>query len=62
MLFIGGGYSVVSGTSFAAPMAAGAAALIWSRFPMLSNTDISRSLITSCQRSRELTGNNNSYV
>lgn len=52
----GGGYASVSGTSFAAPMGAGAAALIWSRFPSLGYLEVIDALTKSCRESTELTG------
>ncbi len=44
---IGGGYSVVSGTSFAAPMISGAAALLIERFPALTPTQVVDILLVS---------------
>eukprot|EP00921_Rhytidocystis_pertsovi_P009942 GHVQ01015912.1.p1 GENE.GHVQ01015912.1~~GHVQ01015912.1.p1 ORF type:complete len:562 (+),score=53.64 GHVQ01015912.1:424-2109(+) len=41
-------YAFVSGTSFAAPSAAGAAALIWSAFPGLSYIQVRQALMDSC--------------
>eukprot|EP01069_Polyplicarium_translucidae_P002228 Polyplicarium_translucidae@DN1960_c0_g1_i1.p1 len=51
----GAGYKTVSGTSFAAPMGAGAAALIWSRYPMLSHQEVKASLVRNCKKSLHLT-------
>lgn len=45
---LGGGYSIVYGTSFAAPMGAGAAALIWSQYPELSHTEVIDVLTNTC--------------
>eukprot|EP00922_Rhytidocystis_sp_ex-Travisia-forbesii_P069130 GHVS01103145.1.p1 GENE.GHVS01103145.1~~GHVS01103145.1.p1 ORF type:complete len:642 (-),score=66.58 GHVS01103145.1:440-2365(-) len=44
----GGTYAAVSGTSFAAPAAAGVAALVWSAFPSLSFIQVKQSLVDSC--------------
>ena len=44
---IGGGYTVVSGTSFSAPLIAGAAALLKERFPALTPTQIVDILLVS---------------
>jgi subtilisin family serine protease len=41
-------YATVDGTSFASPLAAGAAALLWSANPSASNTAISSLLRSSC--------------
>lgn len=46
----------MSGTSFAAPMGVGAAALVWSKFPLLSNTEIIKALTESCRKTREFNG------
>ncbi|RNC63068.1 MAG: Subtilisin DY [Candidatus Dichloromethanomonas elyunquensis] len=43
----GSEYISKSGTSFAAPMVAGAAALLWSNFPQLSASDIRQALVES---------------
>ncbi len=44
---IGGGYTTVSGTSFAAPIIAGAAALLKERFPFMTATQIVDILLVS---------------
>lgn len=57
----GGGYSVVSGTSFAAPMAAGAAGLLWSHFPDLTYIQIIELLIQNCKQSVALASKYNTH-
>jgi subtilisin family serine protease len=41
---MGGGYASVDGTSFATPLAAGAAALVWSAKPVYTSTDVANVL------------------
>lgn len=43
---------VVAGTSFAAPLCASAAAMVWSANPRLKNTDVQRILISTCQKAQ----------
>ena len=45
----GGGYGYVSGTSFAAPHVAGAAAAVWAAFPNKSGSAIVRRLLTTAR-------------
>eukprot|EP01068_Selenidium_serpulae_P015553 Selendium_serpulae@DN6221_c0_g3_i1.p1 len=52
----GGRYAIVSGTSFAAPMATGIAALIWSEFPNLTYAQVKESLVSTCKLSPRLAG------
>ena len=47
-------YATVDGTSFASPLAAGAAALLWSANPSASNTSISSLLRNSCDNINSL--------
>lgn len=49
-------YSLVSGTSFAAPVVSGVIALIWSLYPELNFRDIKNSLIRSCTLTQTLNG------
>lgn len=44
----GGTYNSSSGTSFSSPLAAGAAALLWSKYPSNSNLQIAARLKASC--------------
>ena len=52
----GGGYTSLSGTSMACPHVAGAASLLWSRFPSLSADDIKQSILLSATPSAALEG------
>jgi subtilisin family serine protease len=44
----GGGYSKLSGTSFAAPFVTGTIALLWSVFPKATSAEIIHSLVRIC--------------
>jgi subtilisin family serine protease len=55
-LWSGGGYAWMSGTSMACPHVAGAASLLWSRFPSLSADDIKQSILLSATPSAALEG------
>jgi type VII secretion-associated serine protease mycosin len=48
--FVGGGLVVVNGTSFAAPLVSGAAALVRSRFPRLSAAQVRDRLVATADR------------
>ena len=50
------GYAFKSGTSMAAPVIAGAAALVWSAFPEMSNVAIKNRLMATVTRSQVLNG------
>ncbi|KAF0126933.1 MAG: peptidase S8/S53 subtilisin kexin sedolisin [Elusimicrobia bacterium] len=41
---MGGGYTTADGTSFASPLAAGAAALVWAAKPVYTSTDVANAL------------------
>lgn len=56
----GGSYSVVSGTSFASPMGAATAALIWSKYPELEYTSVIDSIVQSCDQ-KIVDGSSKSY-
>jgi subtilisin family serine protease len=43
----GGGYATADGTSFSSPLAAGAAALVWSAKPLYTSTDVANALRNS---------------
>ncbi len=47
VLYSAGGFRALSGTSFAAPVVSGAAALVWQAFPSLSARQVSSALINS---------------
>ena len=49
-VFAPSGYRQISGTSFAAPAVAGAAALVWEAFPSLTGRQVSSALINSARR------------
>ena len=49
-LFAPSGYRQISGTSFAAPAVAGAAALVWEAFPSLTGRQVSSALINSARQ------------
>ena len=49
ILFTPGGFRAVSGTSFAAPVVSGAAALVWQSFPSLTARQVSSALINSAK-------------
>jgi len=57
---LGGGYATVSGTSFAAPITAGLAALLFSVNPRLTPADV-ESLITKTCKDLGTAGNDNTY-
>lgn len=50
------GYAFKSGTSMAAPVISGAAALVWSAFPEMSNVAIKNRLMATATRSPALSG------
>ena len=49
-LFAPSGYRQISGTSFAAPAVAGAAALVWEAFPTLSGREVASALVNSARQ------------
>lgn len=53
IIWLGGAYAVVSGTSFASPIGAGAAALVWSRYPELEYNEIIDAIVGSCDKKTE---------
>ena len=44
---LGGGYGSAWGTSFSSPITAGAAALVWSRFPSMTNAQVEERILTN---------------
>lgn len=52
-LLSGGKYTVLSGTSFAAPSVAAAAALVWSKYPTLSYLSVVDVLVNTCHTINE---------
>ncbi|MCP5017198.1 MAG: S8 family serine peptidase [Ketobacter sp.] len=50
------GYGMMTGTSMASPITAGAAALLWSSFPELSNVQIKQRLLASVKKNSDLNG------
>ncbi len=47
---MGGGYEAWPGTSMATPLVSGVAALLWSRYPTLSNTEVRDLLLRTTER------------
>jgi len=54
--YLGGGYRRLSGTSMAAPVVCGAAALLWSREPSLTYADVREALLTRVEDDPLLSG------
>lgn len=52
----GGGYVTVSGTSFAGPVVAGTAGLIWSLFPGLTYREVAAAILDTCHKGPLLEG------
>ncbi|MDY6920322.1 MAG: S8 family peptidase [Pseudomonadota bacterium] len=50
------GYKMMTGTSMASPITAGAAALVWSSFPDLSNIEVKQRLLASARNNPDLQG------
>ena len=50
------GYAMMTGTSMASPVTAGAAALLWAAFPELSNIQIKERLLSSARVNSQLSG------
>lgn len=54
----GGGYGVADGTSFATPLVAGTAALVWSKYPGATAADVAQRIRQTC---RQIDGKNPNY-
>jgi subtilisin family serine protease len=50
-------YKLMTGTSMASPITAGAAALVWSAFPNMNNIEIKERLLASVNKNPDLNGN-----
>lgn len=55
-LRIGNGYGLVSGTSFASPVVAGIAGVIWSNMPELTYRDVKKAIVSTCDKNFKLRG------
>ncbi len=50
-------YTLMTGTSMASPITAGAAALVWSAFPNMNNIEVKERLLASVNKNPDLNGN-----
>ena len=50
------GYAMMTGTSMASPITAGAAALVWSSFPDMTNVQVKERLLASVKKNTSLNG------
>ena len=53
---LGGGYGSAWGTSFSSPITAGAAALVWSRFPSMTNAQVEERILTNTDYFSDMDG------
>lgn len=53
---LGGGYGSAYGTSFSSPITAGAVALVWSRFPSLTNAQVEERILTNTDYFSDMDG------